>query len=46
MSTDNSAESTTERTEIDPVFKEVMTFNFGRLSIPIQTQFVLNSKRK
>ena len=27
-----------ERAEIDPVFKEVMTFNFGQLSLPIETQ--------
>ena len=38
MSTDNNTKSTTERTEIDPVFKEVMTFNLGQLNIPLQTQ--------
>jgi hypothetical protein len=27
-----------ERAEIDPVFKEVMTFNFRQLSLPIETQ--------
>jgi len=38
MSTDNNTKSTTERTEIDPVFKEVMTFDFGQLGILLQTQ--------
>ena len=36
MATDNNA--TTERTELDPVFKEVMTRNFGQVSLPIETQ--------
>ena len=38
MVTYNNAESTTERHEIDPVLKEVLTFDFGRLGLPIQTQ--------
>ena len=37
MSTDKT-ESTAERAEIDPVFKEVLTFNFGQLNILLQTQ--------
>ncbi len=35
MSTDNT---TTERDFLDPVFKEVMTFNFGQLALPVETQ--------
>ena len=31
-------ESTAERQEIDPVFKDVLTLNFRQLNIPIQTQ--------
>ncbi|MBM3237560.1 hypothetical protein FJZ31_14820 [Candidatus Poribacteria bacterium] len=38
MSTDKKTKSTVERAEIDPVFKEVLTFNFGKLDIPLQTQ--------
>ena len=38
MSTDNNTKSTAERAEIDPIFKDVLTFNFGQLEIPIQTQ--------
>jgi len=29
MSTDNKTKSTVERIDIDTVFKEVLTFNFG-----------------
>ncbi len=35
MATDNT---TTEHNFLDPVFKEVLTANFGQLAIPIQTQ--------
>ncbi len=35
MATDNP---TTEHNFLDPVFKEVLTANFGQLAIPIQTQ--------
>ena len=38
MSIDKKTKSTVERTEIDPVFKEVLTFNFGQLDILLQTQ--------
>ena len=38
MPTDDNTGSTTERHEIDPVLKEVLTFSFGELGIPIQTQ--------
>lgn len=38
METSNKTKATAERAEIDPVFKEVLTFNFGQLSIPLQTQ--------
>ena len=35
MSTDNT---TAERDFLDPVFKEVMAFNFGQLALPVETQ--------
>ena len=35
MSTDNP---TVDRDFLDPVFKEVMTFNFGQLALPVETQ--------
>ncbi len=35
---DNNTKSATEREEINPIFKDVLTFNFGQLEIPIQTQ--------
>ena len=38
MPTDDNTRSTFERHEIDPVLKEVLTFSFGELGIPIQTQ--------
>ena len=38
MLADTNTESTTERHEIDPVFKEVMTVSFEQLELPIQTQ--------
>ena len=38
MLTNNTTESLPERHHIDPVFKEVMTRNFGQLNLPIQTQ--------
>ena len=38
MSTDDNTGSTIERHEIDPILKEVLTFSFGELGIPIQTQ--------
>ena len=38
MPTDNNTEATTERREIDPVFKEVMVYDFGQLSLPVQTE--------
>ena len=38
MSTDKKTKSTVERAEIDPVFKEVLTFNFRQLDILLQTQ--------
>lgn len=38
MPTDNNTKSTAERAEIDPIFKDVLMFNFGQLEIPIQTQ--------
>jgi len=34
----NKNKAAAERQEIDPVFKDVLTFNFGQLEIPIQTQ--------
>lgn len=34
----SSNNATTERDFLDPVFKEVMTFNFGQLSLPVETQ--------
>ncbi|MBI1929041.1 hypothetical protein HYR99_32945 [Candidatus Poribacteria bacterium] len=37
MRVDNKIQSA-ERHEIDPVFKEMLTFHFGQLDIPIQTQ--------
>ncbi len=38
MPTGDNTESTIERHEIDPILKEVLTFSFGELGIPIQTQ--------
>ena len=38
MPTDNNTEATTERREIDPVFKEVVVYDFGQLSLPVQTE--------
>jgi len=38
MPTNNSVESTTERHEIDPVLKEVLTKHLGPLNLTIQTQ--------
>ena len=38
MPTDNNIEATTERREIDPVFKEVMVYDFGQSSLPVQTE--------
>lgn len=38
MSTDDNTGSIIERHEIDPILKEVLTFSFGELGIPIQTQ--------
>ena len=38
MPTDSNTKSTIERHEIDPILKEVLTFSFGELGIPIQTQ--------
>lgn len=38
MSTDDNIRSAVERHEIDPILKEVLTFSFGELGIPIQTQ--------
>ncbi len=38
MPANNKTQSLTKRHEIDPVFKEVLTFRFGQLDIPIQTQ--------
>ena len=38
MPIDDNTGSTIERHEIDPVLKEVLTFSFGELGIPIQTQ--------
>ena len=38
MPTDDNTGSTIERHEIDPILKEVLTFSFGELGIPIQTQ--------
>jgi len=35
---DSNTKSATEREEIDPVFKDVLTFRFGELNIPLQTQ--------
>ena len=35
MSTDTSMAN---RDFLDPVFKEVMTFNFGQLALPVETQ--------
>lgn len=34
----SSNNATTERDFLDPVFKEVMIFNFGQLSLPVETQ--------
>ena len=34
----NNIESTTERHELDPIFKDAVTFSFSELGIPIQTQ--------
>lgn len=34
----NDNQSTVQREAIDPVFKEVLTFRFGQLDIPVQTQ--------
>lgn len=34
----SSNNTTTERDFLDPVFKEVMTFNFGQLALPVETQ--------
>ena len=34
----DNTRSTIERHEIDPILKEVLTFSFGELGIPIQTQ--------
>lgn len=38
MTANNNTESATERHHIDPVFKEVITKDFGRYKLPIQTQ--------
>jgi hypothetical protein len=38
MPTDGNTKSTIKRHEIDPILKEVLTFSFGELGIPIQTQ--------
>ena len=38
MSTDDNTRSAVERHEIDPILKEVLTFSFGELGVPIQTQ--------
>jgi hypothetical protein len=38
MSTDDETKFTAGRAEIDPVFKEVLIFNFGQLNILLQTQ--------
>ena len=38
MPIDDNTKSAIERHEIDPVLKEVLTFSFGELGIPIQTQ--------
>jgi hypothetical protein len=38
MPVDDKTRSTIERHEIDPILKEVLTFSFGELGIPIQTQ--------
>ena len=38
MPVDDNTRSTTERHEIDPILKEVLTLSFGELGIPIQTQ--------
>jgi len=35
----NETRSKTQREEIDPIFKEVVSFCFGRLNVPLQTQF-------
>ena len=37
MTADNNAQST-ERHEIDPIFKDVLMFSLGQLEIPVQTQ--------
>jgi len=34
----NKTKTDAERQEIDPVFKDVLTFNFRQLDVPIQTQ--------
>ena len=34
----NKTKAAAERQEIDPVFKDVLTFNFRQLDVPIQTQ--------
>ena len=38
MHADNNTESTTERQEIDPVFKDALTKNFEALNLSVQTQ--------
>jgi hypothetical protein len=38
ISNPNDIQSTSRRDEIDPIFKFVMTFGFGQLNIPLQTQ--------
>ena len=44
MSTDNNTEATTERREIDPVFKEVVVYDFGQLNLPVQTDCSFRGK--
>jgi len=38
--TNNNIKSATEREEIDPVFKDVLTFCFGQFNVLIQTRSV------
>ena len=38
MHADHNTESTTERQEIDPVFKDALTKNFEALDLPVQTE--------
>ena len=38
MLTDNNTETTPERQEIDPVFKEAVSENFEGLGLPVQTE--------